>query len=66
FESCRDHNKKAQSLRNQSVAFLFVFGGFLEVDVICVLIFVRSFCFLVSFFVAQRLMVFPISISAMS
>ena len=22
FESCRDHNKKAQSLRNQSVAFL--------------------------------------------
>ena len=24
FESCRDHKKKAQSLRNQSVAFLFL------------------------------------------
>ena len=32
FESCRDHNKEAQSLRNQSVTFLFLccwwpFGG---------------------------------------
>jgi hypothetical protein len=59
--------KKAQSLRNQSVAFLFLccwwlFGGRGH---LC-FVFGRSFCFLMLLFVAQRLMVFPISISAMS
>ena len=49
----RDHQKESQSLRNQSVAFLFcVVGGFLAGEVICVLILGRSFCSLVSFFVA--------------
>ena len=49
-----------------AVLLFCVVGGFLEGEVICVLIFGRYFCLLMLLFVAQRLMVFPMSISAMS